>query len=123
VQRIRTDFSQQSRDGSAGGIRIRVLADRADDPLAVDAFPIGPSFRPSKLPNIWTALPLSQLRRGGIVTRLGTKLRTRRAGVNCFAAAMLFEMRRLLFRDLFAYKPDRNAKACHIGTTRIFSQK
>src|SRR6266403_4250708 len=45
-------------------------------------------------------------------------------GVNCFAAAMLFEMRRLLFRDtyLFADKPGRNAKACHIGPARIFSQ-
>jgi hypothetical protein len=63
VQRIRTDFSQQSRDGFAGGIRIRVLADRADDPLAVDAFPIGPSLRPSKLPNIWTALPTTSMRR------------------------------------------------------------
>jgi len=32
---------------------------------------------------------------------------------------MLFEMRRLLFRDtyLFADKPDRNAKAYHIGST------
>jgi len=56
---------------------------------------------------------------GVILTRLSTKLRTRRAGVNCFAAAMLFEMRRLLFRDtyLFADKPDRNAKAYHIGST------
>jgi hypothetical protein len=36
-----------------------------------------------------------------------------------------FEMRRLLFRAtyLFADKPDRNAKARHIGTARIFSQK
>ena len=39
------------------GIRIWVLADRADHSLAVDALPMRSPVRPTELPNIWTALP------------------------------------------------------------------
>jgi hypothetical protein len=57
LKRIRINLPQQSSDCFAGGIRIWVLAERADHSLAVDALPIRSPVRPTELPNIWTALP------------------------------------------------------------------
>src|SRR4029077_1874240 len=57
LQRIWANFSKQSRDCFAGGIRLWVLANCTDHPLAVDAFSMRPSVCPSELPNIWTTLP------------------------------------------------------------------
>jgi len=39
------------------GIRIGILADCADHPFPINAFPMSPFVCPTKLPNIWTAFP------------------------------------------------------------------
>jgi hypothetical protein len=55
LEGIRVEFTQQSQDCFASRIRIGVLANCSDHPLAVDAFPVRSFVRPTELPHIWTA--------------------------------------------------------------------
>src|SRR5215472_9645237 len=59
LQRIWANFSHQSRDCFAGRIRIGILVHCADYPLTVDAFSVRSSGRPTKLPNIRAAFPVT----------------------------------------------------------------